>query len=176
MDASDTGVGAVHSQCSPSDNKLHPCAFFSRRLSLAEQNYDTENRELLAVKLALEEWRHWLKGAVHPFIVWRNHKNLEYIHSAKRLDPRQARWMLFFGRFNFTLTYRPGSRNIKPDVLSRQFSPDEQPEEPETILPSSQMVASLTWEIESLICRAQVQQPDPGNGPPNSLFVPESVR
>lgn len=36
--ASDTGVGAVLSQKS-SDNKLHPCAFFSRRLSPAERNY-----------------------------------------------------------------------------------------------------------------------------------------
>ena len=52
-DASDTGVGAVLSQHSPSDHKLHPCAFFSRRLSPPERNYDVGNRELLAVKLAL---------------------------------------------------------------------------------------------------------------------------
>ena len=43
-DASDTGVGAVLSQRSPSDHKLHPCAFFSRRLSPPERNYDVGNR------------------------------------------------------------------------------------------------------------------------------------
>ncbi|KAJ8369826.1 hypothetical protein SKAU_G00098540 [Synaphobranchus kaupii] len=64
VDASDTGVGAILSQRSASDNKLHPCAFFSRRLSSAERNYDVGDRELLAIKLALEEWRHWLEGAV----------------------------------------------------------------------------------------------------------------
>ncbi|KAJ8370954.1 hypothetical protein SKAU_G00109820 [Synaphobranchus kaupii] len=63
VDASDTGVGAILSQRSASDNKLHPCAFFSRRLSSAERNYDVGDRELLAIKLALEEWRHWLEGA-----------------------------------------------------------------------------------------------------------------
>jgi len=26
----------------------------------AEQNYDVGDRELLAVKVALEEWQHWL--------------------------------------------------------------------------------------------------------------------
>lgn len=31
---------------------------------------DVDNIELLAVKLALEDWCHWLKGAEHPFIVW----------------------------------------------------------------------------------------------------------
>lgn len=54
VDASDTGVGAGLSQRSPEDNKLHPCAFFSRRLAPAERNYDVGNRELLAVKLVLE--------------------------------------------------------------------------------------------------------------------------
>ena len=109
------------SQRSPNDEKIHPCAFFSRRLSPAERNYDIGNRELLAVKLASEEWRHWLEGAEQPFVVWTDHKNLSYIQTAKRLNSRQARWSLFFGRFNFTLAYRPGSRNIKPDALSRQF-------------------------------------------------------
>ncbi|MED6290022.1 hypothetical protein CHARACLAT_008781 [Characodon lateralis] len=30
------------------------------RLSNAERNYDVGDRKLLAIKLALEEWRHWL--------------------------------------------------------------------------------------------------------------------
>ena len=97
-DASNTGVGAVLSQSSPSDHKLHPCAFFTRRLSPPERNYDVGNCELLAAKLALEEWRHWLEDAEHPFIVWTDHRNLAYIQSAKRLSSRQARWALFFGR------------------------------------------------------------------------------
>lgn len=118
VDASEVGVGAILSQRSEVDDKLHPCAFFSKRLSPAEQNYDVGNRELLAVKLALEEWRHWLEGADQPFIVWTDHKNLAYIQTAKRLNSRQAHWALFFGRFHCTLTYRPGSRNIKPDSLS----------------------------------------------------------
>lgn len=82
--------------------------------------------------------------------------------------------MLFFERFNLTLTYHPGSRKIKPDAMSQQFTPDELSEE--TFLPHSRVVASLTWEIESIVCRAHAQQPDPGNGPPNSLFVPDSVQ
>jgi len=101
---------------------MHPCTYLSLRLTPAERNYDVGNRELLAVKVALEEWRHWLEGAQHPFIVWTDHKNLEYIRQAKRLNFRQARWTLFFNRILFTLSYRPGSRNIKPDALSMILS------------------------------------------------------
>ena len=49
VDASNTGVGAVLSQRS--------AAFYSHRLSPAECNYDIGNKELLAIKLAIEEWR-----------------------------------------------------------------------------------------------------------------------
>ena len=57
------------------------------------------------MKLALEEWRHWLEGAEHPFFAWTDDKNLEYIKKAKRLNSRQARWALFFDRFSFSLSY-----------------------------------------------------------------------
>lgn len=91
VDASDVGVGVVLSQRSPQDDRIHPCAFYSHRLSPAQRNYDVGNRELLAIRLALGEWRHWLEGASVPFIVWTDHRNLEYIRSAKRLSARQAR-------------------------------------------------------------------------------------
>ncbi len=58
VDASEVGVGAVLSQRSSTDDKMHPCAFLSHCLSPTERNYDIGNRELLAVKLALEEWCH----------------------------------------------------------------------------------------------------------------------
>ncbi len=108
VDASEVGVGAVLSQRSSSVDRIHPCTFFSHRLSPAEQNSDIGNRELLPVKLALEEWRHCLEGSGVPFIVWTDHKNLEYIRSPKHLNSRQARWVLFFGRFDFAISYRPG--------------------------------------------------------------------
>ncbi|KAL0190891.1 hypothetical protein M9458_013589, partial [Cirrhinus mrigala] len=90
VDASTTGVGAVLSQAVGESPLLHPCAYYSRKLSPAEQNYDVGNRELLAIKLALEEWRHWLEGATHPFTIITDHKNLQYLREARRLNPRQA--------------------------------------------------------------------------------------
>ncbi|KAL0146466.1 hypothetical protein M9458_058229 [Cirrhinus mrigala] len=176
VDASDSGVGAVLSQRSSVDNKLHPCAYFSHKLTPTQRNYDIGNRELLAVKMALEEWRHWLEGAKFPFLIWTDHQNLTYIREAKRLNSRQARWALFFNRFNFTLSYRTGSKNTKPDALSRQFSPPEGVAIPETILPHSKIVASVQWGLEAAVRRAHQQHPGPENGPPGLLFVPCHLR
>ncbi|KAK3531411.1 hypothetical protein QTP70_019261, partial [Hemibagrus guttatus] len=121
VDASSSGLGAVLFQQHGEPGKLHPCAFYSRKLTSAEVNYDLGNRELLAIKAALEEWRHWLEGARHPFQILMDHRNLEYLRGAKRLNPRQARWAMFFTRFVFTVTYRPGSKNGKADTLSPQY-------------------------------------------------------
>ncbi|CAJ0953262.1 unnamed protein product, partial [Ranitomeya imitator] len=65
VDASEIGAGAVLSQRNSDGSLMKPCAFFSRKFSPAERNYDVGNRELLALKWAFEEWRHWLEGAKH---------------------------------------------------------------------------------------------------------------
>ncbi|KAK2899405.1 hypothetical protein Q8A73_012534 [Channa argus] len=151
VDASEVGVGALLSQRSEGDQRL-PCAFFSRQLPPAERNYSVCDRELLAIKLALEEWRHWLEGALQPFIIWTDHKNLAHLRTAKRLNSRQA-------RFNLFLTYRPGSKNVKPNALSRIHAPKTSSHDPEPILRLSCLLGALTWEIGQTVRTAQQQEP-----------------
>ncbi|KAL0168516.1 hypothetical protein M9458_036738, partial [Cirrhinus mrigala] len=175
-DASSTGVGAVLSQRQGQPSKTYPCAFYSLKLSPAEKNYDVGNRELLAMKLALEEWRHWLEGARHPFIILMDHKNLEYLRTAKVLNHRQARWSLFFTRFNFTISYRPGSQNTKADALSCVHEPDQASSPPETILPTSVIVAPVTWDLMTEITEAHTQDPPPANCLRDLTYVPATLR
>lgn len=77
----------------------------------AEANYSIRNCKLLAIFLALQEWRHWLERSKEPFTVFIDHKDLLYVRSAKRFNSRQAWWALLFTRFNGTLTCCKGSRN-----------------------------------------------------------------
>ncbi len=108
------------------------------------------------MKAALEEWRHWLEGAKLPFVVLTDHRDLEYLRSAKRLNPRQARWSLFFTRFNFKVTYRPGSKNSKADALSRQFDSSLIPPSKEPIIPSNLILAPIKWDIMT-----EISEPPP---------------
>ncbi|XP_061698186.1 uncharacterized protein LOC133512493 [Syngnathoides biaculeatus] len=85
VDSSNLGIGAILSQRSPKDGRIHPCVFLSRKLTLVERNYDVGDRELLAVKTALAEWRHWLEGSQVPFVVFTDHKNLEYQKTANQV-------------------------------------------------------------------------------------------
>uniref|UniRef100_A0A8C5MEV2 Gypsy retrotransposon integrase-like protein 1 n=1 Tax=Leptobrachium leishanense TaxID=445787 RepID=A0A8C5MEV2_9ANUR len=136
VDASEYAIGAIFSQRTDYNDMLHPVAYYSKTLSPAQRNYDIGERELLAIKLSLEEWRHLLEGSLYPITIFTDHKNLEYLQKAKRLKPRQARWALFFSRFDLHITYRPGDKNGKADALSRlHFS--EIPAREENILPNT---------------------------------------
>lgn len=121
---------SVYRRDSGKPPKLFPVAFFSRKLSPADRNYDIGNQELLATKLTLEERIHWFEGATHPFIVSTNHSTLEYLCTTKQLNARQALWSLFFTQFNFSISYPPGSKNVKADALSRLYPSEEQPSFP----------------------------------------------
>ena len=172
VDASAVGVSAILSQYAQHDKSHHPCAYFSRSLSPAEWNYDVGDCELLAIKLPLEEWRHWLEGAEHPFRILTDHKNLLYIQQSKRRNARQAWWAMFFNRFDYVLTYRPGSKNVKPDALSRMFDPLDNEAIPKLVVLENRILAPGQWDIEREIHDALATNPDPGGGPRNRLFVP----
>ncbi|KAL0181794.1 hypothetical protein M9458_024200, partial [Cirrhinus mrigala] len=175
VDASDVGVGAVLSQRGP-DEKLHPCSFFSRKFNPTQQRYGVGDRELLAIKWALEEWRHWLQGGSDPFTVWTDHQNLTVIRQTKQLNPRQARWALFFEHFNFHLSYRPGSKNAKADAISRQHQRDTTSSEPAPVLPPHIILAPLQWGLEERVRQSHSLEPPPPETPAGRLFVPDHLR
>lgn len=91
--------------------------------------------------------------------------------------PHTSRWSLFFSRFNFILSYRPGSRNVQPDALSRQYQKgDSHLQKPVAILPGSRVVGALMWDTESHVWRALEDQPGPSACPEGRLYVPENLR
>ncbi|KAJ1207519.1 hypothetical protein NDU88_002910 [Pleurodeles waltl] len=121
-DASDVAIGAVLSQRSKDTGQLHPVAYMSRKLKEAEQNYVFAEKELLAICDSFKEWRHHLLGAKYTVTVCTEHRNLQFMSSARLLTPQQLRWVLFFAEFDFVETFRPGKDNRKADALSRQES------------------------------------------------------
>ncbi|PIL37451.1 hypothetical protein GSI_01145 [Ganoderma sinense ZZ0214-1] len=117
-DASKFALGAELAQ--HQDGQWRTIAFLSKSLSPAERNYEIYDREMLALIVALDEWRHFLKGAQSRFEIHSDHKNLEYFRKPQRLNPRQARWVLTLQDYDFALVHRPGRTMGKPDALSRR--------------------------------------------------------
>ncbi len=76
-DASNFATGAVLSQLQ-ADGASHPVAFMSKGFSDVEWNYQTHNKEMLAIIQALEEWCHFLEGIPEKFKIFMDNKNLSY--------------------------------------------------------------------------------------------------
>ena len=118
-DASLLAAGAILLQ-TDANQDLHPCAYFSRMFTPAQRNYDIYDRELLAVILALKEWRQYLQGTQHPVTIITNYKNLSYVKDPRKLSRRQARWSLFLQDFDILWQVTPGSKMAPADALSCQ--------------------------------------------------------
>ena len=102
-----------------SENEIHPVAFHSHTLSRAELNYNTYDKELLAISEAFSNWCHYLEGSAQPIDVIMDHKNLEYFSTTKLLTCHQACWAEFLCQFNLAVQYCPGKLGAKPDALTR---------------------------------------------------------
>ena len=117
-DSSGHAVGAVLSQYQ--NDVWRPVAFLSKSLNSTERNYEIYDRELLAIMLALAEWRHLLLGADHEVEIWTDHQNLAYFRKPQKINRRQARWVAELADYRFSLCHRPGRANLKADLLSRR--------------------------------------------------------
>ena len=118
-DASDYAIGGQLGQ-RDEQGKLHPVAFFSKKLDGPRLNYPIHDKELLAIIEAFQEWRPYLSGTTHEVQVYTDHKNLRYFTTTKVLNGRQTRWAEFLSEFNFVIHYKKGSENARADALSRR--------------------------------------------------------
>ena len=115
-DASKFAIGACISQ-KDKYAQLRPVAFAGRKLNPAEINYSTTDRELLAIKFALEKFEHFIIG--RRFIILTDHAALTALNSKTNLQGRMARWLDTFTRFDYEIIHIKGKLNTIPDTLSR---------------------------------------------------------
>ena len=88
-----------------SDDEIRPIAFYSHTLTVPELNYDTHNKELLAIFKAFKSWCHYLEGPAFLIDVVTNHKDLEYFSTSKVLTRRQAQWSEYLSSFNLIIWF-----------------------------------------------------------------------
>ena len=109
------GILSIH--CT--DEEIQLVAYYSLTLSAPELNYDTHDKELLAIHKSFWSWRHYLEGSAELVDVVTDHKNLKYFSTTKLLTWQQARWSEFLLQFNMVICFCPGKLGTKPDALTR---------------------------------------------------------
>lgn len=112
-DASNFAIGAVLSQ------NRQPIAFISRTLNETEQNYSTNEKELLAIVWSLQKLRNYLYGVAN-LTIYTDHQSLIFSISEKNPNAKLKRWKNLIEEYGAKLVYKPGHQNVVADALSRQ--------------------------------------------------------
>ncbi|XP_019058301.1 PREDICTED: uncharacterized protein LOC109116762 [Tarenaya hassleriana] len=113
-DASGVGIGAVLMQ------EGKPIAYFSEKLSGAQLNYPTYDKELYALVRTLQTWQHYLWSK--EFIIHTDHEALKHLKGQQRLNKRHAKWVEFIEIFPYVIRYKQGKENVVADALSRRHN------------------------------------------------------
>jgi RNase H-like domain found in reverse transcriptase len=148
--------GGIHTQMDTNGDR-HPCTYLSKSLTKKQRNYDTGDRELLAIIWALKEWRHYIQGSGHTTIVLSDHDNLRHSKVPPKIGWQMAQWTLCLSKFNIKLVYIPGKKNIQADSLLQQ--PDLCPQgidnEDVIVLPEHLFVNLIDMELQKKIANAK---------------------
>ena len=168
-DASDFACGAVLSQIDGTGAE-RVVAYYSHKYTPQEASADrAHERELLAVVLALQEWRHYLMGK--HFTVYTDNAAVSWVLKQKHLTAKQARWVQQLAEYDFSIVHKPGQLNVVADALSRR--PDHETVTAQTV--QARLLRALhRWFVDCQLralcarCHAEVvhaQQPAPANAP-----------
>ncbi len=96
-----------------------PVAYFSRKLSSAQCNYATIDKEFLCVVGTLKEFRSMLLGA--ELHIYTDHKNILNVGDSSE---RWLHWISYVDEYGPTLHYIEGSCNVIADTFSRLLRKD----------------------------------------------------
>ncbi|PNX92555.1 retrotransposon-related protein, partial [Trifolium pratense] len=116
-DAAGRGIGAVLMQ------QKQPIAFFSKALSEGNLTKSVYEKELMALVLAIQHWRHYLLGK--SFVVYTDHKSLKHFLQQRVTSPDQQCWLAKLLGYQFEVKYKPGLENKAADALSRCHGDEE---------------------------------------------------
>lgn len=117
VDASDTGIGGVLQQTFKGE--IQPLSFYSKKLTNAQKNYSTYDRELLAIYKSVVYFRNQIEG--RKFVIYTDHKPLIFMFSKsyEKASPRQLRQIDFVSQFTTDIRHISGEQNVVADMLSR---------------------------------------------------------
>ena len=152
-DSSGYAMGGCLSQIDK-QGRLRPVAYFSKRLSGAEMNYQIPDKELLAIVSSIREWKAELQSLAKPFTILTDHENLKYFATKRLLNERQIRYSEFLEQFSFKLKWRAGKACERPDALSRreQDKPKDLTDE-RTAGRIRQLFTPVTLNLASIACK-----------------------
>lgn len=118
VDSSLIGLGGSLIQINPETNKPHPVAYVSKKYTDTQKRYSNAEREMLALTYTVSHFREQLLG--REVTVYTDCAALVHYKNFKNTSSRLNRLAISLVDYDLmVIKYRPGSKNLLADSLSR---------------------------------------------------------
>lgn len=147
VDASDTAAGAILAQ-EVSTGDLRIINVASRLFVGAELSYFTTEKELLALRWALEKFRGYIFGC--KIIVKTDHKALIFLNKCRFLSQRILRWALYIQQYDLEIEHIRGTHNCLADMMSRVHNLNKHNKDHDTLVAFNEISKTLNNSLKNI--------------------------
>lgn len=95
-----------------------PLAYISQGLAPKHLGLSVYDKELIAVLVAVEKWRHYLEN--NQFVIKTDHESLQFLLQQRLHTHLQQKGISRLLGLDYTIQYRRGKENLVADALSRK--------------------------------------------------------
>lgn len=89
-------------------------------MNKTEQNYATNEKEVLAIVWALQHLRNYIYG-IADLTIYTDHQPLTFAISEKNPNLKIKRWKTMIEESGAKIAYKVGKQNVVADALPRQY-------------------------------------------------------
>ncbi|KAM6202696.1 retrotransposon-like protein 1 [Rhynchocyon petersi] len=102
-----TSLHAALIQVDEQTGKKVYCAFYSRKITPAEDNYSQLEKRILPIRAAFTVWCRYLENTEEPIMILLNTEDLASLNNDRLTVLLPGQWVFFFSHFNFDVMEWP---------------------------------------------------------------------
>ena len=124
VDSSLFATGGVLTQMDMNGDH-HACAYLSKGLAKEQRNYNTGDRELLAIVHTLKEWWHYIQESGHTTTILSDHNNLRHFKVPQTIgryifQNLISNWFIYQGKRTFKwMHYQEDQISVLMELITK---------------------------------------------------------
>jgi hypothetical protein len=120
IDAFDFVIADIFSQFVKIDDQWRSIAFYFKKMTFAERNYEVDDQKMLVIVKICKKWRHYIEDVKHLIWMIIEHANFKNFFINKAFNRKEIKWWKRLIEFDLKIKYRSEKNNLANDSFRKR--------------------------------------------------------